>query len=85
MEGITTAPAGWSGRGLSATWAQRPAPSLRQVVAAGRRRFFYHLDLAGGSVERVAGVFGRDDKSLESFVASHDQERPGGEANGFAG
>lgn len=49
-----------------------------QVVAAGRRKFFYHLDLAGGGVERVAGLFGREDKSLESFVASHDQDRPGG-------
>ncbi len=48
-----------------------------QVVAAGRRKFFYHLDLAGGSVERVAGLFGREDKSLESFVASHDMDRPG--------
>jgi hypothetical protein len=50
---------------------------LSQVVAAGRRKFFYHLDLAGGSVERVAGLFGRDEKSLESFVASHDLDRPG--------
>ena len=61
-----------------AKFGKRLQSSLTQVVAAGRRKFFYQLDLAGGRVERVAGLFGRDEKSLESFVASHDQDRPGG-------
>ena len=60
-----------------AKFGKRLQSSLTQVVAAGRRKFFYQLDLAGGRVERVAGLFGRDEKSLETFVASHDQDRPG--------
>ena len=45
-----------------------------QVVAAGRRRFFYVYHLASGRVERVARVQGMDeDRSLESFAASPAQ------------
>ena len=40
------------------------------VVVAGRRRYFYIYDLQGGAVERVAPLIGRDERSLESFVAS---------------
>lgn len=40
------------------------------VVASGRRSFFYVLDLPAGRVEKVSGIFGRDDKSLESFTSS---------------
>ena len=37
----------------------------RQVIAAGRRKHFYVYDLGGGRVERVHGVFGREEKSFE--------------------
>lgn len=46
------------------------------VVAAGRRKFFYVFDLAAGRVERVAGLFGREERSLESFVASPSADAP---------
>lgn len=41
-----------------------------RIVAAGRRSFFYLLDLEGGAIERIAGIFGEQEKSFESF-ASH--------------
>lgn len=41
-----------------------------QVVAAGRRPFFYIMDLESASIEKVAGIFGREERSFESFVAS---------------
>ena len=47
------------------------------MVAAGRRKFFYVYDLAGGRVERVARVQGMDEeRSLETFAASPAQESP---------
>ena len=48
-----------------------------QVVAAGRRKFFYVYDLAGGRVERVARVQGMDEeRSMETFAASPAQDFP---------
>lgn len=41
-----------------------------QVIATGRRSFFYVLDLETAKMERVAGIFGRDENSFESFAAS---------------
>ena len=41
-----------------------------QVIAAGRRKHFYVYDLAGGQVQRVAGIVGRAEKSCEGFAAS---------------
>jgi U3 small nucleolar RNA-associated protein 18 len=41
-----------------------------QVIATGRRSFFYVLDLETAKMERVAGVFGREERSFESFAAS---------------
>jgi len=40
------------------------------VVAAGRRKFFYTLDLLAGKVDRISGIFGREERSLESFAIS---------------
>jgi U3 small nucleolar RNA-associated protein 18 len=51
-----------------------------QVLAAGRRRFFYVLDLESAKVERVAGLFGREERSLEAFAAS--TSAPGAPAAG---
>mmetsp|Transcript_17016 Transcript_17016/g.28701 ORF Transcript_17016/g.28701 Transcript_17016/m.28701 type:complete len:535 (+) Transcript_17016:177-1781(+) len=42
----------------------------RQVIMSGRRRHFYVYDLGGGQVERVHGVFGREEKSFEGFAAA---------------
>ena len=39
-----------------------------QVIASGRRKFFYAIDLEKQSVERVKGVQGCADASLEQFV-----------------
>ncbi|KAK9839364.1 hypothetical protein WJX84_010773 [Apatococcus fuscideae] len=39
-----------------------------QAVVAGRRKFFYIFDLGAAKVERISGIFGRDERSLESFV-----------------
>ncbi len=41
-----------------------------QVIATGRRSFFYVLDLETAKIERVNGIFGREEKSFESFAAS---------------
>lgn len=41
-----------------------------QVIATGRRSFFYVLDLETAKIERVHGIFGQKEKSFESFAAS---------------
>lgn len=46
-----------------------------QVVLTGRRKFFYIYDVASAQVDYVAGIQGREEKSLENFVIS----RGGGE------
>ena len=45
-----------------------------QVIVTGRRSFFYVLDLETAKIERVAGIFGRDEKSFESFAASPESQ-----------
>lgn len=56
-----------------------PAPPIpSQVLVTGRRRFFYVFDLGAGRIERVAGLFGREDRSLESFATA-----PGSDAAAF--
>lgn len=47
-----------------------------QVVAAGRRKHFYVFDLAAAAVERVAGLTGRPERSLESFAACSAADNP---------
>jgi len=46
-----------------------------EVVLTGRRKFFYIYDVASARVDYVAGIQGRDEKSLENFAIS----RGGGE------
>lgn len=41
------------------------------VLCAGRRKFFYSLDLETSRMEKVAGVFGREERSFERFIARH--------------
>jgi U3 small nucleolar RNA-associated protein 18 len=50
------------------------------VLAAGRRAFFYVLDLETAKAERVAGLFGRAERSLEAFAAA-----PGADVAAFFG
>lgn len=42
----------------------------QQVVAVGRRKFFYIIDLACSKVERIRSIMGCTAKSLEKFVVS---------------
>ncbi|CAK0782784.1 hypothetical protein CVIRNUC_005979 [Coccomyxa viridis] len=46
------------------------------VVASSRRRHFYTFDLASASVEKVAGLVGRPEKSLETFAACPAPDNP---------
>lgn len=41
-----------------------------KVLATGRRKFFYLADLETAKLERIPGLFGVQDKSLEGFIAS---------------
>lgn len=41
-----------------------------QVIATGRRKHFYAIDLASAKVERVSHLTNREEKSLENFVVS---------------
>eukprot|EP00250_Pteridium_aquilinum_P011421 c20055_g1_i1 orf=512-2092(-) len=47
-------------------------PDGSRVIASGRRRFFYVYDMNAGSVEKMEPLFGREEKSLESFEVSPD-------------
>lgn len=41
-----------------------------EVIATGRRSFFYTYDVAAGTAHRIPRLMGRDEKSLESCVVS---------------
>lgn len=45
-------------------------PSAMQVIATGRRPFFYLYDLAADKIERLPGPQGHPMKSLETFAVS---------------
>ena len=49
---------------------------LWQVVATGRRKFFYVVDLGQARLERVPGLLGRPEKSFETFAACPAEEAP---------
>lgn len=42
------------------------------VVLSGRRPFFYVYDAMSGKIQRVPGIVGRKERSLEKFTASRD-------------
>ena len=46
------------------------------MIASGRRKHFYVFDLAAAAVERVAGLTGRPERSLEAFAACADASNP---------
>lgn len=48
------------------------AGEFEQVVVSGRRPFFYWYDTVSGTAVRVHRLIGREEKSLERFVASPD-------------
>eukprot|EP00624_Nannochloropsis_granulata_P004359 evm.model.NODE_3177_length_20199_cov_24.013615.7 len=48
------------------------ADKFEQVVVSGRRPFFYWYDTVSGTTGRVHRLMGREEKSLERFVASPD-------------
>jgi U3 small nucleolar RNA-associated protein 18 len=50
----------------------RFSPDGAEVIASGRRRFFYTYDLRASRVEKVPSIFGREEKSLERFELSPD-------------
>jgi len=52
--------------------AQFAGSTHDQVIACGRRPFFYWVDLNVGVVNRVPGILGRDEKSLETMAVSPD-------------
>eukprot|EP00501_MAST-03F_sp_TOSAG23-6_P002190 GSMAST32.ASY1.ANO1.2290.1 assembled CDS len=55
----------FSGCGSSAVGSE-------QIIATGRRPFFYTVDIASGSVLKIPRIAGRKEKSLEKVVASSD-------------
>ncbi|OVA13046.1 WD40 repeat [Macleaya cordata] len=47
-------------------------PDGSQVIAAGRRKFFYSFDLVKAKVDKIGPLTGREEKSLEVFEVSPD-------------
>ncbi|KAH7281401.1 hypothetical protein KP509_36G046000 [Ceratopteris richardii] len=47
-------------------------PDGSHVIASGRRKFYYIYDMNAGRVEKMEPLFGREEKSLESFEVSPD-------------
>lgn len=42
-----------------------------KIFCSGRRSFFYALDLETSKVEKISKLFGREEKSFESFIGSN--------------
>ncbi|XP_010274110.1 PREDICTED: U3 small nucleolar RNA-associated protein 18 homolog [Nelumbo nucifera] len=47
-------------------------PDGSQVIAGGRRKFFYSFDLVKAKVDKIGPLTGREEKSLEVFEVSPD-------------
>ncbi|KAK0581957.1 hypothetical protein LWI29_019921 [Acer saccharum] len=47
-------------------------PDGSQVIIAGRRNFFYSLDIVKASIDKIGPLVGREEKSLEVFEVSPD-------------
>ncbi|CAI2168790.1 11953_t:CDS:10 [Funneliformis geosporum] len=45
-------------------------PSGSEIIATGRRKYFYIYNIEAGNVDRSHGIFGSEDKSLENFSIS---------------
>ncbi|KAF9924478.1 U3 small nucleolar RNA-associated protein 18 [Mortierella alpina] len=42
----------------------------KEVIASGRRKYFYSYDIEAGKVDKSHGIYGRQEKSLEKFALS---------------
>ncbi len=42
-----------------------------KIFCSGRRSFFYCLDLETSKMEKISKIFGREEKSFESFIGSN--------------
>ncbi|CAI9117414.1 OLC1v1018806C2 [Oldenlandia corymbosa var. corymbosa] len=49
-------------------------PDGSSVIAAGRRKFFYSVDLVKAKVDKIGPLTGREEKSLEAFEVSPDSK-----------
>ncbi|KAL6959865.1 hypothetical protein U1Q18_040016, partial [Sarracenia purpurea var. burkii] len=49
-------------------------PDGSQVIAAGRRKFFYSFDLVKAEVDKIGPLTGREERSLEVFEVSPDSK-----------
>ncbi|KAL6963461.1 hypothetical protein U1Q18_012491 [Sarracenia purpurea var. burkii] len=49
-------------------------PDGSQVIAAGRRNFFYSFDLVKAEVDKIGPLIGREERSLEVFEVSPDSK-----------
>ncbi|GMH13301.1 hypothetical protein Nepgr_015142 [Nepenthes gracilis] len=47
-------------------------PDGSQVIASGRRKFFYSFDLVKSEFDKIGPLTGREEKSLEDFAVSPD-------------
>lgn len=45
-------------------------PSGSEIIASGRRKYFYIYNIEAGSIDRSQGIFGLEDKTLEKFSIS---------------
>ena len=55
-------------------WTASFTADGKQVVASGRRRYFYCYDLEAARVDKIHQIVGRDEKSLEKFIVSPDNQ-----------
>lgn len=47
-------------------------PEGSQVIIAGRRKYFYCLDIVKATIDKIGPLVGREEKSLEAFEISPD-------------
>lgn len=45
-----------------------------KIFCSGRRSFFYSLDLETSKMEKISKIFGREEKSFESFIGSNTSD-----------
>jgi U3 small nucleolar RNA-associated protein 18 len=45
-------------------------PSGLEIIASGRRKYFYIYNIEAGNIDRSQGIFGLESKTLENFSIS---------------
>eukprot|EP00735_Rhodelphis_limneticus_P006608 TRINITY_DN19035_c0_g1::TRINITY_DN19035_c0_g1_i1::g.13942::m.13942 TRINITY_DN19035_c0_g1::TRINITY_DN19035_c0_g1_i1::g.13942 ORF type:complete len:544 (+),score=140.96,sp/Q9FMU5/UTP18_ARATH/47.02/4e-134,WD40/PF00400.27/13,WD40/PF00400.27/2e+02,WD40/PF00400.27/0.0013,WD40/PF00400.27/0.13,WD40/PF00400.27/47,WD40/PF00400.27/1.8e+02,eIF2A/PF08662.6/50,eIF2A/PF08662.6/2.8,eIF2A/PF08662.6/2.8e+03,DUF4591/PF15261.1/3.6e+02,DUF4591/PF15261.1/5 TRINITY_DN19035_c0_g1_i1:77-1633(+) len=48
------------------------SPAGNEVIASGRRKYFYTYDMNAASIKKIHSLQGREDKSIEKFIISPD-------------